>query len=101
MAYFPNGSAGDAYESQWCRTCVHSGKDGTRCAVMLAHVLFSYTAKGDTKDALDTLIPMDAKGLYATKCTMFITREQVTRKRAEHKTQLKLGTLAEFPEVAR
>lgn len=97
MAYFSNGTEGDCYESKWCSRCVHSGKDGVQCEVMLVHHLYAYQLGGADKETdpgkliLDQLIPMDAKGLYAVQCKMFITREQVTRKRAAHETQLKLG----------
>ena len=64
---------------------------------MLVHLLFAYQLGGEKnkehpgKQILDHMIPMDAKGLFAAQCRMFITREQVTRKRAAHKQQLKLA----------
>jgi hypothetical protein len=71
MGYFPNGSAGDFFEGEWCSRCVHRGPDGTGCPVMLAHTLFSYELCNEKehpgKVILDILIPHDT-----STCEMFV-----------------------------
>lgn len=83
MGYFANSDEGDAYEAEWCSKCVHYGADGTRCAVLGAHVLFAYGAKGEAEQILNELIPR--QGIRNLKCRMFVTVEDLTRKRAEAK----------------
>lgn len=76
MAYFPNGTSGDLYQAQWCECCLnYRDKDDGRghgCAVWDAHLLSSYGAKGEVKDILDTLIPMDKEGVFAAECAMYL-----------------------------
>jgi hypothetical protein len=74
MGYFPNGSAGDAYEAQYCARCVHQSDEG--CAVMLAHVLYAYEECGSRSNAehiLKLLIPEREDGFNA-QCAMFLER---------------------------
>jgi hypothetical protein len=77
MAYFSNGTEGMMYEERWCNRCHHED-DERGCPVMLAHLLYAYdlcNKKSDPgKVMLDMLIPMDAKGLYPEKCSMFVER---------------------------
>lgn len=75
MAYFPNGTAGDIFEAEWCSRCAHEGgEDGPGCPVMLAHILYSYelcNAKDDPgKVILDLLIPDEAP-THVPACAMF------------------------------
>lgn len=81
MGYFSNSDEGVAYEAEWCSKCVHYGTDGTRCAVLGAHVLFAYGAKGEAEQILGELIPR--RGIRNLKCRMFVTVEDLTRKRRE------------------
>lgn len=83
MGYFSNGSEGLAYEAEWCERCVHSGPNGKPCAVWGAHLLHSYGAEGSTREVLDLLIPPAASGVGNKKCEMFVTVEDLKRKRRE------------------
>ena len=60
MGTFPNGTAGEIFQEQWCARCVHfADKDdgrGPGCPVIDAHLAFDYGAEGDTRRALDMLI---------------------------------------------
>lgn len=78
MGYFPNGCAGDAYEAKYCNRCVH--QDG--CAVMLAHLLHNYEDCNKPESVLHLLIPRSKNG-WNQKCAMFITADDVSRKRRE------------------
>lgn len=77
MAYFPNGTAGEIYEAEYCSRCIHGmrGEDDPGCAVWLAHLLYSYELcnKKDEpgKVILDLLIPQSENGLGAEQCAMF------------------------------
>lgn len=72
MGYFANGTSGQIFEAQFCEKCVHrEGPDGkSGCAVMLAHLLYSYALCDEDgtpgKDILDMLIPHEP-----TTCNMF------------------------------
>jgi hypothetical protein len=91
MGYFANSDEGMAYESEWCERCVHSGPNAKPCAVWGAHLLYAYGADGKTKDVLDLLIPPAASGIGNKKCEMFVTVEDVKRKRKErHQASLPL-----------
>jgi len=68
MAYFPNGSSGEIFQSQYCDKCLHK-KD---CAVWDAHLLHSYSECNNKESILHILIPMDEKGIYPEECRMFL-----------------------------
>lgn len=87
MGYFSNGTEGDAYEARWCANCVH-GKSQDGCAVMLAHILESYGQSGSTETVLSTLIPRSEDGVGNNKCRMFITVDDVRRRRRERVSEL-------------
>ena len=75
MAYFPNGTAGMAYQERYCVRCRNyrdNGSGSLGCAIWDVHFLFAYGAEGDLKDALDVLIPMDKDGIHAAECSMFL-----------------------------
>lgn len=87
MAYFPNGTAGEAYEAQYCNRCANED-DKRGCAVWLAHLLYSYeecNAKSNAKHMLDLLIPVRADG-YPGQCAMF--RERAGTRRAKRRLPL-------------
>lgn len=67
MGYFPNGTAGQMYEDQWCSKCIH--RDGP-CVVMIAHDLHNYDQCNDKDSILHLLIPRDEKG-FNEQCKMF------------------------------
>lgn len=77
MGYFPNGTAGDIYEAEYCARCVHDN-DETGCAVMLAHNLYNYTECNKPESILHLLIPRDDKG-FNEKCRMFSPRARDRR----------------------
>lgn len=77
MAYFPNGTAGDAFESQWCVRCINMPeRDDRGCAVWLTHLLFAYeecNSKSNAKKMLDILIePGDSE--KDPRCAMFVDK---------------------------
>jgi hypothetical protein len=72
MGYFPNGTAGDCYEHEYCFNCIHYGpQDGPGCPIMLAHILHNYEECNNEKSILHLLIPMDEQG-FNKKCLMFV-----------------------------
>lgn len=86
MAYFPNGSAGAAFEEEFCSRCIHSdyreGKDlgdhdNPACPVWMGHLLFAYQLCNETehpgKILLDMLIPEPEVG--RPRCSMFFPRD--------------------------
>jgi hypothetical protein len=74
MGYFPNGTAGEMYEEQYCSRCVHQ-EDG--CAVWLAHLLKNYDDCNDDSSILHMLIPRSEDGLSNEKCKMFWDKNRV------------------------
>ena len=70
MGYFPNGTAGEAYEEEWCHNCYHYNDGG--CAVMLAHLVHNYAECNNTESILHMLIPISADGLENEECRMFL-----------------------------
>lgn len=84
MGYFPNGSAGEAYEAEWCNRCVHQ----MGCGVWFAHLSFAYGATPEQAKVLDTLIPR--QGTRNLKCAMFVSLEDVKRRRTVAKEQGRL-----------
>jgi hypothetical protein len=79
MAYFPNGTAGDMFEEEYCNHCVHEGdyEKGESCPVMLAHILYAYELcnkkEHPGKVILDMLIPEDKRG-FPEQCAMFLEK---------------------------
>ena len=76
MAYFPNGSSGDAYMVKWCCLCrnwrdLDDGR-GPGCPVWDLHMVHNYDAvkNKDLKRTLNSFIPTNKEG-YPEKCTMF------------------------------
>lgn len=80
MAYFCNGSEGTAAESGNCDRCVHQeDSEGRGCRVTLLHLMWNYKAVGKNgnlikQEALNTLWPMTADGLYPGRCGMFFEK---------------------------
>lgn len=72
MGYFPNGTAGDMYEREYCSRCVHEDNENG-CAVMLAHLIYSYQQCNDKSSILHMLIPRDKDG-WNEQCKMFIPK---------------------------
>lgn len=73
MGYFSNGSAGDAYEAEYCHRCVHEDNEGAGCAVMLAHLIHNYDECNNDNSILHLLIPRDQDG-WNEQCRMFIEK---------------------------
>ena len=73
IAYFPNGTAGDLYQEQYCNRCIHDRESD--CPIWSAHLLFN---SGDdaNRRVLDFLIPMSEDGLDAAECRMFKLDEE-------------------------
>lgn len=78
MAYFPNGTAGEIYEAQYCNRCVHQdGPDGqSGCAVWLSHLLKNYDDCNNPDSILHILIPRSKDGLSNEQCSMFLDKER-------------------------
>ncbi len=74
MAYFPNGTAGDMYEAEYCSRCIHRD-DKNGCAVMLAHLLHNYDECNNKESILHILIPRNSEG-DNEQCTMFVEGKQ-------------------------
>jgi hypothetical protein len=71
MAYFPNGTAGDLYQEQYCNRCVHDRE--SKCPIWGAHLLFN---RGPAwRQVLDYLIPMGDNG-EPGECQMFAVDEE-------------------------
>jgi hypothetical protein len=95
MGYFPNGTAGDLYEQEFCSRCIHrDGPDGKgSCAVMLAHLLHNYDECNNPNSILEYLIPRGNPKNgepWNKQCELFIDRSQVTFSPPEKPT-LSLG----------
>ena len=88
MGYFPNGTAGMAYEDQYCVRCIHrDGPDGkSGCAVWLAHLLHNYKECNNKDSILDILIPRTQENLWNAQCRMFVEKppENDAKDRAEY-----------------
>lgn len=75
MAYFSNGSEGEAYVESYCYRCVH-WKDlndgrGPGCPVWDLHLMSNYEECNKKGSYLHVLIPRSKDGLYNEQCTMF------------------------------
>ena len=84
MAYFPNGSSGEAYIDQWCWRCRNwredeEGSGNWGCIVWNLHLIGDYDQckKTETgklwKTVLEHFIPTDTDG-YPAECRMFIEK---------------------------
>lgn len=75
MAYFSNGTEGEAFEETHCYQCKHYDTEKT-CPVMEIHLNWNYEQLDDPvkKSAMEQFIPIDKDG-YAGKCRMFISME--------------------------
>jgi len=73
MGYFPNGEAGERYENEWCRKCVHGqGEFGAmECPIMMLHEEYNYRECNNKASILHMLIPRDEDG-YNEKCKLFL-----------------------------
>jgi hypothetical protein len=76
MAYFANGSMGQAYEEAWCNQCLHQ----QGCTIWSLHLEHNYTSDKTIRELLNTLIPVDEDG-HPGKCSMFY--EQVKSQEPE------------------
>ena len=87
MAYFPNGSSGMQYQAQYCDNCwnYRDLKDGRGhgCPIWDFHMVSNYdqnrntTVGGFYKDSLEHFIPTKKDGIYADKCTMFLSKNEI------------------------
>lgn len=105
MGYFPNGTAGDMFEAEFCSKCVHED-DEKGCPVMLAHVLYAYDlcnedeAKNPGKHVLEMLIVQDEKR-NTQRCSMFVSVSRLKMSRARAAKHEKLEErLAELKREA-
>ena len=75
MGYFPNGTAGDMYQAEYCHRCVHWPEDPADggCSVWFLHMIHNYDECNNSESMLHTLIPRREDGWNA-KCTMFWKR---------------------------
>ena len=76
MAYFANGSEGDAYTAGYCDRCQHND-DG--CVIMDLHMLWNYS-QSDNEDqrlVLGTFIPVGENG-WPMQCVMFLPTNEAT-----------------------
>ena len=82
MAYFPNGSSGDAYMETWCCRCRNWREGdpcGWGCIVWDLHLMGDYDQckKTETgklwKTVLEHFIPTDTDG-HPAECLMFIEK---------------------------
>ena len=73
MGYFPNGTSGEIYESEYCSKCVHrNGPDGkSGCAVWFAHMMRNYDECNKKDSILHMLIPKNDEKLCNDRCLMF------------------------------
>ena len=73
MGYFPNGTAGAAYEATYCEKCKHYG-DGAEEGCRVWMVQLFYNSEQNTNESVEEilgfLIPLD--GVWNGECTMFI-----------------------------
>lgn len=80
MAYFPNGSSGEYYQSQFCERCRNYRDEddgrGFGCPIWDAHMIHNYERADNlaVKSILDILIPMD--GIEVKQCSMFRSIEE-------------------------
>jgi hypothetical protein len=97
MGYFPNGTSGEMYISQYCCKCINwrdngSGSEG--CPIMDLHSLWNYDAAGKDADkikgeALEHFIPRNEKGENG-ECVMFQLPILPTRRELERAGQLRM-----------
>jgi hypothetical protein len=86
MGYFPNGTAGDYYEAEFCNKCIHQAQKDEEpgCPVMMAHMLYAYQLCNQKDDPgkviLDLLIPETKDGIGNERCAMFKHRTGVSER---------------------
>jgi hypothetical protein len=75
MGYFPNGTAGMAYQERWCVHCKNyrdrNDGRGTGCPVWDIHLALGYHDGAEVRYALDILIPRSKDGLSNKECEVF------------------------------
>lgn len=71
IAYFPNGTAAEIYQAEWCDHCAHGQDDENGCPVMTAHWLRNYDDHSKPQSILHVLIPMDDDH-NPKECAMFV-----------------------------
>ncbi len=83
MGTFSNGTEGELYQSQYCFNCIHwidLGDDEIPgCPIWDAHILYSYGAKGEVKDILNLLIPLEDNRVFNAQCAMFTADKSVQK----------------------
>jgi hypothetical protein len=79
MGYFPNGTAGDMYEADYCNKCINEDEE-KGCPIMMLHLMWNYdavdpkTAENKARrQALEAFIPTDREG-WNQQCRMFKAR---------------------------
>jgi len=76
MAYFSNGTEAMQFQDEYCYNCINDSDKTKGCTVWLLHLQYAYDEcnnKGNAKQMLDALIPMDEKTGFADKCSMHKT----------------------------
>lgn len=71
MAYFPNGTAGDAYHEEYCSQCIHDQQEGG-CPIWFLHGLHNYDECNKPQSFLHILIPRTPDKLSNEVCSMFL-----------------------------
>ena len=78
MGYFPNGTSGMDYESQYCERCIHGQNGESPCPVLFIHTLYNYDQCKDDKlgkavrAILESFIPIDSDECANEQCRMFL-----------------------------
>lgn len=77
MGYFPNGTAGELYEEEYCVRCIHYETDVEKpgCPVWTLHLWHNYEEADKPDSFLHVLIPLDEQG-DNQQCAMFHERVQ-------------------------
>ena len=96
MAYFPNGTAGELFESRECFDCIHEGPpEGPGCAIMLIHLVWNYDQcdNEQLQDVMQALIDDEGQPL-GKMCQMRVAKED-----DPNQISLDLGDPGETDEV--
>lgn len=73
MGYFPNGTAGEMYEAQFCDRCIHNLEDHG-CPCLTAHMLWNYDECNKEESILHKMIPRNAEG-WNQQCVFYAPKE--------------------------
>jgi hypothetical protein len=73
MAYFSNGSEGEAYIDEYCSRCIHfqDAERNIACPIWYLHMVHNYDECNKPDSFLHVLIPRSKGGLSNEQCKMF------------------------------